>query len=145
MRAPALRRLRRQLAFLILIYFFAGAASQKLIPGVDEIIPLFGWSLFSKVPNVESRYTLLVQSRAGYQNLCRLITRMKLRAGTKNPKPGREPAATPEDFTEFSEGLLCLTGGDEGPLARGLRDNNARETLERIVHIFGRENVCVEL
>jgi hypothetical protein len=60
MRAPALRRLRRQLAFLILIYFFAGAASQKLIPGVDEIIPLFGWSLFSKVPNVESRYTLLV-------------------------------------------------------------------------------------
>ena len=26
------------------------------------------------------RYPLLVESRAGYQNLCRLITRMKLRA-----------------------------------------------------------------
>src|SRR5690349_17213364 len=31
------------------------------------------------------RYTLLVTTRAGYQNLCRLITRIKLRAGTKNP------------------------------------------------------------
>ena len=27
-----------------------------------------------------SRYTLLVESREGYQNLCRLLTRMKLRA-----------------------------------------------------------------
>jgi len=60
MRASALRRLRWQLACLILVYFFAGAASQKLVPGVDEIIPFFGWSLFSKVPNEESRYTLLV-------------------------------------------------------------------------------------
>ncbi len=60
MRAPALRRLRRRLAFLVLVYFFAGAASQKLVPGVDEIIPFYGWSLFSKVPNEDSRYTLLV-------------------------------------------------------------------------------------
>ena len=60
MRPPILRRLRRQLAWLALVYFFAGGASQKLIPGVDEIIPFFGWSLFSKVPNDDSRYTLLI-------------------------------------------------------------------------------------
>ena len=48
------------------------------------------------------RYTLLVESRDGYQNLCRLITRMKLRAGTKNPKPGMEAAATFDDLDEFS-------------------------------------------
>ncbi|HEV7504353.1 MAG TPA: hypothetical protein VGS07_05550 [Thermoanaerobaculia bacterium] len=60
MRAPALRRLRRRLALLVLVYFFAGVASQKLVRGVDEIIPLFGWSLFSKVPNEASRYTLLI-------------------------------------------------------------------------------------
>ncbi|HEX4959600.1 MAG TPA: hypothetical protein VF173_02080 [Thermoanaerobaculia bacterium] len=60
MRTPALSRLRRRLAFLVLVYFFAGAASQKLVPGIDEIIPLYGWSLFSKVPNEDSRYTLLV-------------------------------------------------------------------------------------
>jgi error-prone DNA polymerase len=91
------------------------------------------------------RYTLLVESRAGYQNLCRLITRMKLRAGTKNPKPGHEAAATFEDFAEFSEGLLCLTGGDEGPLALALENGNAPATLERLTRIFGAGNVYVEL
>src|SRR5580658_958127 len=91
------------------------------------------------------RYTLLVQSRTGYQNLSRLITRIKLRAGTKNPKPGHEPPATQEDFTEFAEGLLCLTGGDEGPLALALNDQTAPETLARLTRIFGPGNVYVEL
>src|SRR5579859_2955711 len=48
------------------------------------------------------RYPLLAESRTGYQNLCRLITRLKLRA-----KKG-EGAATPEEIAEFSEGLVCL-------------------------------------
>ena len=81
------------------------------------------------------RYTLLVESRQGYQNLCRLVTRMKLRAG---PKPS-QPAATTDDFTEFAEGLICLTGGDEGPLALNLAN------VERLTQIFGPKNVYVEL
>lgn len=60
MRVSGLRRLRRRLAVLVLVYFFAGAASQKLVPGVDEIIPFYGWSLFSKVPGEDDRYVLLV-------------------------------------------------------------------------------------
>lgn len=60
MQASGLRRLRRRLAWLVLVYFFAGVASQKLVPGVDEIIPFYGWSLFSKVPNEDRRYTLLL-------------------------------------------------------------------------------------
>src|SRR5580658_5979649 len=40
-----------------------------------------------------ARYPLLIRSRTGYQNLCRMITRMKLRTG-KHPKPGQEAAAT---------------------------------------------------
>src|SRR5713226_8024874 len=48
------------------------------------------------------RYPLLAESRTGYQNLCRLITRMKLRA-----KKG-EGAATPEEFAEYAQGLVCL-------------------------------------
>ena len=44
-----------------------------------------------------SRYTLLAESRNGYRNLCRLITRMKLRAGKK------KGAALPEEFAEFSK------------------------------------------
>ena len=50
------------------------------------------------------RYPLLVESRAGYQNLCRLITRMKLRA-----RKG-EGAATLDDFAEFAPGLAHRLG-----------------------------------
>jgi error-prone DNA polymerase len=83
-----------------------------------------------------SRYTLLAASRAGYQNLSRLITRMKLRV------PKNAPAeATPDDFAEFGAGLICLTGGDEGPLAGA----NPRDSLETLVRTFGRRNVYVEL
>ena len=92
-----------------------------------------------------SRYTLLVESREGYQNLCRLLTRIKLRAGTKNPKPGHEAAATADDFAEYSRGLICLTGGEEGPMALGLRIKTGCETAEQLIRIFGRENVYVEL
>lgn len=60
MRESELRRLRRRLALVVVVYFFAGAASQKLVPGVDEIIPFYGWSLFSKVPNEDQRYRLLL-------------------------------------------------------------------------------------
>ena len=86
-----------------------------------------------------SRYTLLAESRNGYRNLCRLITRMKLRAGKK------KGAALPEEFAEFSEGLICLTGGEEGALARSLKTDTAHETLEGMVRTFGRGNVYVEL
>lgn len=60
-----LRALRRRLVLLVVVYFFAGAASQKLIPGVDEILPFHGWSLFSKVPNEDSRYGVLIHRHRG--------------------------------------------------------------------------------
>ncbi|HXJ94440.1 MAG TPA: error-prone DNA polymerase [Terriglobia bacterium] len=62
------------------------------------------------------RYPLLVASRTGYQNLCRLITRMKMRA------PKGEGAVTEDDLAEHAEGLICLTGGEEGPCG-GARDS----------------------
>ena len=57
---------------------------------------------------------LLVEDREGYKNLCRLVTRMKMRA------PKGEAAATFDDLAEHAAGLHCLTGGDEGPLAARL-------------------------
>jgi error-prone DNA polymerase len=89
---------------------------------------------------------LLVQSRAGYQNLCRLITLMKLRA-PKHAKPG-EVAASLDELAEHSEGLICLTGGDDGPLAHALGSGGLDEaiaTTEKLVGIFGRGNVYAEL
>jgi len=88
------------------------------------------------------RYPLLVTSPEGYKNLCRLITRMKLRA-----KKG-EGAIETNELESASSGLICLTGGDEGPLAYTLRGGgkeNARKCLEQLCAIFGRNNVYVEL
>jgi len=88
------------------------------------------------------RLSLLVQSRPGYQNLCRLITKMKLRA-----KKG-EGAVTAEELQQHPEGLICLTGGDEGLLAAALKQggaDEARHQLDQLIGIFGHKNVYVEL
>ena len=60
-----LRVLRRRLVGLVVVYFFAGAASQKLVPGIDEIFPFFGWSLFSKVPNLRATTTVVLVAHRG--------------------------------------------------------------------------------
>ena len=90
----------------------------------------------------EFRLPLLVVNRTGYQNLCRLITKMKLRA-----KKG-EGAVTAQELEDHTEGLVCLTGGDEGPLAAALEHSGLEEAqgqLDRLIGIFGQKNVYVEL
>ena len=89
------------------------------------------------------RLPLLVSSRAGYQNLCRLITKMKLRAQKKG-----EGAVRKEELQEHAAGLICLTGGDDGPLAIALAQGGmeqARRSVECLAGIFGHGNVYVEL
>jgi error-prone DNA polymerase len=68
-------------------------------------------------------YPLLAETREGYQNLCRLITRMKLRA-----KKG-EGAATLDEIAANARGLVCIT----------------RHPGKRLLEIFGRGNLYAEL
>ncbi len=88
------------------------------------------------------RLPLLVSSRTGYQNLCRLITKMKLRA-----KKG-EGSVTAQELEEHAAGLILLTGGNEGPLAAASSQcgpDQARGRLAHLIGIFGANNVYVEL
>src|SRR5262245_38960244 len=85
------------------------------------------------------RYPLLAETREGYQNLCRLITRMKLRA------PKGKGAITEDELATYARGLVCLTGGEHGPLTRAIPQNNGSAALERLIGTFGREHVYVEL
>jgi error-prone DNA polymerase len=85
---------------------------------------------------------LLVETQTGYQNLCRLITRAKLR-GTKT-----ESAVHWAELADFAEGLVCLTGDDEGPLYQALlRDDRAGAAalLRRLRGIYGAHGVYVEV
>ena len=92
--------------------------------------------------NGSFRLPLLISSRVGYQNLCRLITKMKLRAKKD------EGAIREEELEEHADGLICLTGGDDGPLAAALARGGFEEALrhvDRLTQIFGHNHIYVEL
>jgi error-prone DNA polymerase len=89
------------------------------------------------------RLPLLAESRTGYQNLCRLMTRYKLREKEKGTG-----TATLDELAEHAEGLVCLTGGEEGVLAASLVRGGYAEAcknIELLSVIFGRRNVYLEL
>ncbi|HEU4693880.1 MAG TPA: error-prone DNA polymerase, partial [Vicinamibacterales bacterium] len=81
------------------------------------------------------RLPVLVSSAEGYKNLCRLVTRMKLRA------PKGEGALTLEEFDGFTTGLVALAGRP----VLDTRHHGVGGLLDRLVGLFGRGNVCVEL
>ncbi|MBV8200570.1 MAG: PHP domain-containing protein, partial [Acidobacteria bacterium] len=79
------------------------------------------------------RVTLLVASRAGYKNLCRLLS-----AAAAGRAKG-DARTSWELIAEHSAGLHCLTGGAEGPVARALRVGGidaARKVMGRMASIF---------
>jgi error-prone DNA polymerase len=94
----------------------------------------------NRLPSAASRlpsWTLpvLVESKEGWQNLCRLISRMKLRS------PKGEGALTLEDLEGHTAGLIALAGR---PILRVDR-HGVGGLLDRLVGIFGRANLFVEL
>ncbi len=78
---------------------------------------------------------LLITSQEGYRNLCRLITRMKLRS------PKGEGALTLEELDGHVNGLIALAGRS---LLHSER-HGVGGLLDRLVGVFGRANVYVEL
>jgi error-prone DNA polymerase len=73
-------------------------------------------------------YPFLVETREGYRNLCRLVTRMKLRA-----KKG-EGAASLDEIAEFSQGLICLTRHPDARLREIFGPHNLYAELQRHYH-----------
>lgn len=88
---------------------------------------------------------VLVENRAGYRNLCRLLTQAHLRS-----EKGKARVAWSE-LSEFAAGLVALTGAEDGPLVAAISDRGnerrktPREVLENLIRIFGRQNVFVEI
>ncbi|MGB7070440.1 MAG: error-prone DNA polymerase [Pyrinomonadaceae bacterium] len=66
----------------------------------------------------------------GYQNLCRLITTVKLRA-----KKG-EHFATKKDIEEHSSDLLCITGGADGFIHKRINERKGQEALAWLNYVF---------
>jgi error-prone DNA polymerase len=120
----------------------AHIGAEIAVSSFGNILTPANW-LPHQCPAEPSRILLLCTSQTGYQNLCQLITRFKMREATK-----AEGAATLDDLEEFSDGLICLTGGEEGPLAAALAcegHNAACKLADRLTSIYGRANLYIEL
>jgi error-prone DNA polymerase len=120
------------------------------VPSHETNLGLGTWDLGQQHARKETfSLPLLVRNRTGYQNLCRLVTLMKLRV-PKHAKPG-ECAVSPDELAEYAKGLVCLTGGHDGPLAKALnpRDTENTEEAQRraawLIDVFGKGNVYAEL
>ncbi len=92
--------------------------------------------------------TLLVQDRAGYRNLCRLVT--QAHAGTRtNPREPLPPSVSLERVEHHAEGLVCLSGcARDGLLTRPIETGALREAErlgQRLRSAFGPERFRIEL
>ena len=92
-------------------------------------------------PRDPAGIVLLAQSEAGYENLMRLNSCLYL------DKAGQLPQVTLEELQEFSAGLICLSGGPDGPVGRLLRagQSPAAEDLMRKLAAIYPDRLYVEL
>ena len=110
------------------------AAGIKPIVGSEITIRSNGPSPQPRVP-VLWRLPVLVETQEGYRNLSRLLTRMKLTA------PKGEGALALDELDGHTAGLVALPGR---PALMGQR-YGVGGVLDRLVGLFGRDHVCVEL
>ena len=89
---------------------------------------------------------LLAQDEAGYLNLMALNSRLYI-DGTVKRAGGQLPQVTLAELTAHAGGLICLTGGPEGPLGRLLAAGQAAKAevlLDRLALAFP-DRLYVEL
>ena len=103
------------------------------------IHPILGAEL-----TLESDYhlTLLVEHDAGWRNLCSLISRARMRA------PKGQAKLAWADLDGHTDGLICLSGCRQGPIASALLvwDRTAAfRRARRLRDLFGAANVWIEL
>ena len=101
-----------------------GPGSGSPRPGPRARIPAATWQL-----------PVLVASAEGYRNLCRLVTSMKMRAAKG------EGALQLEELEGRTAGLVALAGRP----ALSPQQYGVAGLLDRLVGLFGRDNVRVEL
>ncbi|MFN3663253.1 DNA polymerase III subunit alpha [Yoonia sp.] len=94
-----------------------------------------------KRPDAPAPIVLLAQNEAGYLNL------MKLNSCAYLDAAGQLPQVTVEELAQYSAGLICLTGGPDGPVGLLLRHGQQAKAdllLDQMASIYP-ERLYVEL
>ena len=106
------------------------------------IQPIIGATLRVRDGEDEGDIALLVKNRTGYDNLMALISAAHL--DSEGPQgPGVDEAL----LLAHAEGLICLTGGPDGPfdkLLKANRKDQARDKINNYINAFG-NNIYIEL
>jgi error-prone DNA polymerase len=93
--------------------------------------------------------TLLVESAAGYRNLCRLLTAAHAHTRDNTGRTAEQPFVEVEQLEAHADGLVCLSGcAAEGVVAgTGARGDPAGATAlaRRLLAAFGRDRFRIEL
>ncbi|MEJ6404980.1 DNA polymerase III subunit alpha [Yoonia sp. 2307UL14-13] len=94
-----------------------------------------------KRPDDPAPIVLLAQNERGYENLMKLNSCAYLDAG------GQLPQVTVEELAQYHEGLICLSGGPDGPVGRLLQQGQrpkAEALMDRLATIYP-DRLYVEL
>ncbi len=93
--------------------------------------------ILSKGKELEpDKIVLLVKNEEGYKSLMKMYRRYYL----DNIEQNGTPQLNMQNLEDFNEGLICLTGGYEGPIGRLILQNRKEEAEEKLVklkEIFG--------
>jgi DNA polymerase III subunit alpha len=127
----------------------AGAVELTRLAGKAGIKPILGCEMYvvddhAARPQRERRghLTLLAETREGYHNLVRLVSAGYLDGYWYKPRVDLD------QLEQHADGIVCLSGCLSGRVSKALADGDdrlAREELDRLVQIFGRDDVYVEL
>ncbi len=130
------------LAGIVQFHKAARTAGIKPILGLELYVATDRHSRGGGVKERFAHLTLLARDERGYRNLIKLSTAAYLEGYYYKPR------ADWELLTAHAEGLIALTGCMSGRASILLREGNdtaALQEIERLVELFGRENVYVEL
>jgi error-prone DNA polymerase len=93
--------------------------------------------------------TLLVESGAGYRNLCRLLTKAHSHTRDSAGRSAGQPSVTLEQLEEHAEGLICLSGcARDGMVAGAWERGDARGAAalaRRLLAALGPDRFRIEL
>jgi DNA polymerase-3 subunit alpha len=124
------------------LYLKAKGAGVKPIVGLEAYVVEDRFR--KEAGHQEERWhlTLLARDEVGYRNLLGLSSKSFIEGYYVKPR------ADYELLREHAEGIICLSGCPTGRLSRSLehgRMKEAEEEVQRLVDIFGRENVYIEI
>lgn len=128
---------------LIELYEAAKAEGLKAIMGCElYVAPRTRFDKEGKVDTKPYHLTVLAETREGYENLLKLVTKANLEGFYYKPRVDYGLLKT------YSKGLIVLSGCLQGHLPRAILSENEEEisdVINKHIEIFGKDNFFLEL